>query len=122
QQATEPALPYLEITHPQLPWKLVVRPTAGTIVAVADVIAGIHTNLRTGISATEFQVAGGDPADPGRQQRITAAYQARCGRFPQGAARKKELQKGVKRIDFLEGINMFAGLVSTKDGAHIWRL
>ena len=123
QPATAPGLPYLEITHPQLQWKLAVRPTVsgGTVVTVADVLTAIHTGLRTSITAAEFQVAGGDHTDPRRQQRISAAYRARCDCF-KGDAKQKELRKGVKRIDFLEGVRMFAGLVSTKDGAHVWRL
>ncbi|TEB31241.1 hypothetical protein FA13DRAFT_1732680 [Coprinellus micaceus] len=124
QSATEPALPYLEITHPRLPWKLIIQPTVsrGSTVTVADILAGIHANLRTNVTALEFQMAGGDPMDPGRQQRVTAAYQARCSRIPYGEARNKELKKGLKRIDFLEGVNMFEGLANTKYGAHIWCL
>ena len=124
QSATEPALPYLEISHPRLPWKLVIQPTAsrGSTVTVADILAGIHANLRTNVTALEFQMAGGDPMDLGRQQRITAAYQARCARIPYGEARNKELKKGLKRIDFLEGVNMSEGLANTKYGPHIWCL
>lgn len=90
------------------------------MVTVADVLAGIHAILRTNVTASEFQMAGSDPMDPGRAARITNAYQNRCARVPYGEARNKELKKGLKRIDFLEGVNMFEGLANTKYGPHVW--
>lgn len=124
QAATEPALPYLEITHPRLPWKLVMQPSVSgsTMVTVADVLAGIYAALRTNVTASEFQMAGSDPMDPGRSARITNAYQNRCARVPYGEARNKEMKKGLKRIDFLEGVNMFEGLANTKYGPHVWSM
>lgn len=123
QPATEPALPYLEITHPRLPWKLVIQPSVSKspIVTVADVLAGIHAALRTSVTGPEFQAAGSDPMDPGRPARITDAYRNRCARVPH-ESRNKELKKGLKRIDFLEGANMFEGLANANYGPHLWCL
>ncbi|KAJ3504582.1 hypothetical protein NMY22_g17873 [Coprinellus aureogranulatus] len=122
QAATEPALPYLEITHPRLPWKLVIQPTVSgsAVVTVADVLAGIHASLRTNVTAPEFHIAASDPMDPDRAARITNAYQNRCSRVPYGEARNRELKKGLKRIDFLEGLDTFEGLANTKFGSQVW--
>ncbi|KAF5339136.1 hypothetical protein D9611_011136 [Ephemerocybe angulata] len=116
QPATGPALPYLEIIIPSLPWRLIIYNNAerGGVVTVSDVLAGIYANLRTGVTGPEFNGVS-EEARAG----ITKAYTQRCTRGATSDAAAKQLKKGVKRIDFLQGRNTFQGLTPTKL-PHVW--
>ena len=50
------------------------------------------------------------------QRAISGAFHTRIN------GNQDELRKGLKRVDFLKGRNVFMGLVCTKEGPHVWRL
>ncbi|KAG2008859.1 hypothetical protein CC2G_014245 [Coprinopsis cinerea AmutBmut pab1-1] len=122
QPATEPPLPFLEITAPGLPWKITIHPvnknTPVPIVTVADVLHGIYASLRLPISQAEYNLIPSEQA----RSRINDAYRYRCKRLADPQAVERESKKGIKRIDFLTENTTFMGLSSTKHGGHVWQL
>ena len=120
QPATEPVLPFIEIISPRLPWRLAIYPAqrGSPVVTVGDVLAGIYAHLRTPVSAAEYALVGQEDV----QRRIGDAFRRRCKRQPSAEAVARETGKGLKRVDFLEGVNVFGGLSTTKEGGHVWQM
>ncbi|RXW21469.1 hypothetical protein EST38_g4387 [Candolleomyces aberdarensis] len=120
EPATEPPVPYMELVSSRIPWKIIIHPSNRevSIVTVGDVIAGIYRNLRLPVSPAEFSLV----QSKDQQTRISDAYRRRCKRLPTAEAIAKDLKKGLKRVDFLEGSNIFSGLSATKEGGHVWQL
>ncbi|KAF8987363.1 hypothetical protein BDZ89DRAFT_1087714 [Hymenopellis radicata] len=114
--AISPPLSRMTITSPHLPWPIHVEPRLnGAYITVSDVLAAIYHSLRQNIRPAEFHSLPGK----GDMQRVTAAYQARYRRISNRTSYEDEKKAGVKRVDFLKGRTIFAGL-STGSSAHSW--
>lgn len=127
QTASIPNLHLLEISHPKLAgWRMYIHargaadPSVGAknFLTVGEVIWGLYANLREPVSEDAFRR---EPKD--RQARIAQAFQQRVNRAGKKQDREQELRKGLKRIDWLEGEDMFKGFEPAPDGVgHHWRL
>ena len=56
------------------------------------------------------------------KQKVTEAYKQRYRRASDVTLCEYEKVRGVRRVDFLGGKNMFMGLSSTGEGAGVWQL
>jgi hypothetical protein len=115
EPATNPPIPYLQISCANLPWTLDVVCKTTNFVTILDVLAQLYTLLRLRVSEKEFKMESFES-----QRDISAAFHQRVKRGRWTAA--VEEQKGLKRIDFLKGRNRFMGLSSTKLGPDMWAL
>ncbi|KXN82299.1 hypothetical protein AN958_02731 [Leucoagaricus sp. SymC.cos] len=119
--ATEPPLPSFTVTCPLLPWEVQVFPdekSGRTYVTVHDVLHRLYRGFRDFVTPEEYDTLALGPV----RMAVDAAYHSRCARILDPAHRTKEVQKGIRRIDFLQGMNMFKGLSGTLAGAQIWQL
>lgn len=120
EAATHPPLQSLTIVCPDyLPWDIPVKASnvyPGAYVTVDDVLTALYTNLRLTVNPLEYERLG--PL----KQVVDQAYFARIGRVQDAAMREQEAKKGVKRVDFLRGVNMFMGLSGTHGGSDVWEL
>ncbi|KAF7967794.1 hypothetical protein HWV62_32977, partial [Athelia sp. TMB] len=112
--AVFPPAPALHLVS-ALPWTLTVTPDAHPYVTVLDVLRALYNALRIPASRGEFA-----KETAAAQAAIGAAFHARVARDP--ATHAGEREKGLKRVDFLQGRNRFLGLSSTKLGPHVWAL
>lgn len=118
EPATQPPLASLILISPRLPWQLEVAPQGSrSFLTVADVLHGLYTGLRIAVSKEEYERQG-----EGSQRKISLAYYNRWERIANPNDREKERMKGVKRIDFLMGKNLFKGLSRAPNSPHIWTL
>jgi hypothetical protein len=91
-----------------------------SVVTNLDVLQALHASLNKCIRPFEW-----DGLDVDAQKKVYAAYKARCA-----AGGRGRLEDGVKRIDWLQGRNVFAGVESLKvdsseieeDGALVGRI
>lgn len=96
------------------------EPRHDAVVTNLDVLQALHASLNKSIRAFEW-----DALDIDSQKKVYAAYKARCA-----AGGRGRLEDGVKRIDWLQGRNVFAGVESLKvdsseieeDGALVGRI
>ena len=110
ENATYPPLGELVIIAP-LPWKITIKARPGCCVTVLDVLEQLYLRLRTPVTQAEYAQEGDNS-----RRAISGAFHTRIN------GNKEEMKKGLKRVDFLKGRNTFLGLVSTKEGPHVWRL
>ncbi|TFK74849.1 hypothetical protein BDN72DRAFT_729439, partial [Pluteus cervinus] len=116
EPATTPPLSQMAIRCQHLPWTIVVNPSSSkphAFVTVADVLMGLHNNLRAQVKAQEYNMENTD-----RQQAIARAFDARHRKD----STQHEYHRGVRRVDFLIGMNRFLGLSRTTDGPDVWKL
>lgn len=115
--ATEPPLSSLSIILPNLPWPLDVRPSTATdaYVSVSDVFHALYSDLRLCAHPTEY--SGLSEAEA---REVDMAYFARCRRA--GADEQRQLEKGIRKIDFLMEKMRFLGLSATLQGPDVWEL
>lgn len=105
--ATIPPTRTFTVGSSHLPWMMTIGPASpkpDAIVTVADVLYGLYYALRFPVKRTEFATES-----PQSQQRITETYTSRCRRLGSGTKFEEEMNKGVKRIDFLLGRNRLLG-------------
>jgi hypothetical protein len=117
-------LPYFTIVCDALPWHISIRPSSskpGAYITVADVLNGIYRDLRRPVRTEELEVMA---LPPHFISSVRQAFYTRCSRLAQvdPAAANSETRKGIRRIDFLLGNSLFAGLVPTKDSPDNWQL
>ncbi|OCH94000.1 hypothetical protein OBBRIDRAFT_801506 [Obba rivulosa] len=111
--ATHPALPALTLICDILPWSVAVVPVGGapwarpSCVTVGDVLHTLYSALRLAVNSTELA-----HLPPDAQAHVQAAFRQRCALADAG-----EKAKGIKRVDFLVGLNGFAGLSMVTGGA-----
>ncbi|KAF5357165.1 hypothetical protein D9756_006853 [Leucocoprinus leucothites] len=132
--ATEPPLPSLTIICPHLAWDIHVAPAPvpsaspyspegaeqrDYYVTVHDVLRCLHRALRQVVTPEEYDSLA--PPGPTRDA-VNAAYHARCARIEDVGKRMRDEKFGIRRIDFLHGMNVFRGLAGTLSGPHIWEL
>jgi hypothetical protein len=120
EPATHPPLPSLHVICPHLQWAITILPSPGSggFVTVLDVFECIYRVLRIPVHPTEY----GKLPSPGATLDVNTAYYRRCGRIEDLDTRQLEESKGVKRVDFLMGMNRFMGLSGTLKGPDIWEL
>ncbi|KAF8211461.1 hypothetical protein K438DRAFT_1807340 [Mycena galopus ATCC 62051] len=119
QSATSTCLPYFTITLDPLPFLIAVRPSsskAGAHITVADVLYAIYRDLRRPVRGEEFALIPSHVIASARQ-----AFDRRLAATHPAVARSEAL-KGIRRIDFLMGNSVFAGLVPTAESPDSWRL
>ncbi|KAG6827730.1 hypothetical protein H0H87_003767 [Tephrocybe sp. NHM501043] len=116
EPATQPPLPSITIVSPHLPWTATVYPSRhGTYVTVGDVIDELHHFLRKQISAKEWNSL---PSEKDRR-RVTDAYERRYRRISSSRDYDDEKTRGVRRVDFLMGLNKFMGLAPSAEGPGV---
>jgi hypothetical protein len=119
--ATEPYLPSLIITCPHLVWDIHVAPQPEEqrdYVTLNDILRCLHRGLRHVVTPEEYDALA---IGPGRAA-VDAAYHARCARIDDPQKRARDEKYGIRRIDFLQGANLFKGLSGTLAGPSIWEL
>jgi hypothetical protein len=117
EPATNPALASFTVVSPFLPWSITVHGSHG-YVTVADVLNGVYSALRLGVSGNEFSKL----LAPDAQARAADAYRRRYRRVTDSRAYSEEKAKGLTRVDFLMEYTRWMGLVSTTNGAGMWEL
>ena len=118
QSATTPPLPSLALIHPHLPWRSRIHPhnpASCPYVTVRDVLEGLCAFLQVPVTQAEYKML---PSQADRDQ-VAVAFHARCGRAQN---RDRTMSRGVNRLDFLRGQNIFMGLSCTKYGPDWWML
>ncbi|KAJ7937360.1 hypothetical protein B0H13DRAFT_1945559 [Mycena leptocephala] len=85
------------------------------------VLNGIYRDLRRPVRTEELEAMA---LPPHFISSVRQAFYTRCSRLAQvdPAAANSETRKGIRRIDFLLGNSLFAGLVPTKDSPDNWQL
>ncbi|PBL01336.1 hypothetical protein ARMGADRAFT_1007338 [Armillaria gallica] len=122
EAATNPALPLIIISSTAFPWRIDVRPKPGSpFVTVADVVEQIYTFLRTNVSEKECNKL---PLAPPALKNVYRAFHERYQRIPDPIQLKEERDKGLKRVDFLQGHHVFMGLATTGGDRmpDVWQL
>ncbi|KAF7333078.1 hypothetical protein MVEN_02372600 [Mycena venus] len=119
---TEPAVyppqPAISLVTPHLPWRIDVPASNGVYVTVRDVLNSIYHNLRTNVTAAEFDALGTQRL----MQRVSAAYKQRCERLRGHKGYGEEQAMGIKRVDFLMGYTRLQGISPTAGAHDIWQL
>ncbi|KAJ7486853.1 hypothetical protein FB451DRAFT_1228179 [Mycena latifolia] len=119
EPATYPPSPSMKLICPRLPWRIEIECTAGGFVSVADVRSAIHAALAASVTRAELLATA--VLD---RPIISMAFEARCERVLRdcgpGAA-QVELERGIKRVDFLFGSTIFIGLCATAT-ADVWEM
>jgi len=125
EPATTPALPCVTIVSELFPWRISIYPSSskpGAFVTVADVLNGIYRGLRQQVRKEELEnISVPKPFIASVRQ----AFYSRCSRLARTvdpAAADSEARKGIRRIDFLLGNHMFAGLLPTSENPDVWKL
>lgn len=119
EPATSPPLHSLVIICSLVPWEFPVGPRVpGTHVSVLDVLYCLFRHLRLAVSREEYDTQAAGMT----RVAVDSAYHARCARVRDPQMRAAEEAKGIKRVDFLQGRNIFKGLSGTLTSAHIWEL
>jgi hypothetical protein len=95
-----------------------VTPTSGTYVTIKDVVQVLHHKLW--LSATEGEYRKIPTHE--MQLEVDNAYQRRYKREAEKMEYERQRNRGVMRVDFLAGENLFAGLSSTTMGPDVWEL
>ena len=102
--ATMPAVPKLRLVSKECPWAITVKNPEG--VTIADILDAIYSALDQPMTEGEWWIAQDE-----ERARVLETYKYNCSDAA-GTPKKRKLEDGVKRIDFLEK-TMVIGL--TKD-------
>ncbi|KAF9524189.1 hypothetical protein CPB83DRAFT_861766 [Crepidotus variabilis] len=111
QVATSPAVGYLVISHPRLPWYIEIYASSRNGITVHDVLLGLYESLKQPVAMHEYYTSTLQEED---REMLTLAFLARCG----GKAREKA--GGLRRVDFLGRDVCFIGLEKGRKG--VWEL
>ncbi|KAF5378726.1 hypothetical protein D9615_006871 [Tricholomella constricta] len=114
EPATEPPLPSLSIICPNLLSPITVISGDVGYVTLSDVLHAIYHELRLPTNTAEYKSLLRD-----NTKDVDMAYYHRCRRSGDEA---RQLERGIKRVDFLMGKNRFFGLSGTLHGPDIWEL
>lgn len=131
--ATEPPLASLLILCPYLAWEIHVAPApflasspdGGVFggqrdyVTVYDVLRCLHRSLRQVVTPEEYDALA--PIGLSRNA-VDSAYHSRIAKTDDLVKRTRDEKYGVRRIDFLQGFNVFRGLAGTLVGPNVWEL
>lgn len=105
QLVTNPPALGLFLSHPRLPWLIVVKATHPNGVTINDVLTQIYENLQTPIDGRDYYNSELDSSD---REEITTAFNYRNSCNTGG--------EGIKRVDFLGLHVRFLGLKWGKNG------
>jgi hypothetical protein len=117
EPATDPPLPSLTVVCPQLDRSFLIFPHSSAYVTVLDVLQDLHGWLQLRIRRDDYT-----ELSLSTQSMVRAAYESRCSKVPDPATQATERQNGIKCVDLLLGLHIFAGLSSTVHGPDIWEL
>jgi len=122
EPATTTCLPYFTITLDPLPWRVDVRlcsSKSGAYITVADVLNAVYLDLRRQVRKEELEAFPRHVVSSAQQ-----AFYSRCSRLAtvDRVAADSEARKGLRRIDFLFGNSLFAGLLPTSESPDSWKL
>ncbi|PCH35029.1 hypothetical protein WOLCODRAFT_145616 [Wolfiporia cocos MD-104 SS10] len=92
----------IRITDPTHPWRISVRVHQHSFVTVEDVLREINLHMRTRVSPQEWTAT-----PQNLQSSVRVAFRSRCAR---AADPQLELNKGIRRGDFLNGTQIFGGI------------
>ncbi|KAF9447306.1 hypothetical protein P691DRAFT_802630 [Macrolepiota fuliginosa MF-IS2] len=107
--ATSSHLPSFTLVSQYLPWEIVILPSSKSYVTVSDVLYGLYRGLRLPVSHDEYAYETEDKKD-----KISFAYHRRLERYASNPGlMEQEMQKGVKRVDYLTGVHRFGGISET---------
>jgi len=116
QPASSPPLPNLGLRAGDLPWLFNVTPDAGlkpgkAYVTVQDVLLAIHYHLHTAVRLAEYEAMS-----KSRKREIFREFEHRVGSDP------VQRGKGLRRVDFLNGLFHAHGLVRVHSKDGIWEV
>jgi hypothetical protein len=121
QPVTNPPTPFMEIECPLLPWKITISPSRNSTqpyITFRDFFGCLYYNLRRQVKQAEY-----DQVKSVRHQaHIDNAYKRRYKRIADYDQYEKELQGGVRRVDFLGEYVQFSGLSPSANGGSRWTL
>ncbi|KAF7310469.1 hypothetical protein HMN09_00589300 [Mycena chlorophos] len=110
EPATSPPLPLITLVHPRLGggWKIVCKPSDGTsnFVRVADVLEAIYVSLRQNVTGADYDRLPSAVA----KAEVTKAFTKRYSTMPDAPRQLAEMNKGLKRVDWLGALTRFAGI------------
>jgi len=112
---TNPPTPFLEVECALLPWKITISPSRNSIhpyITFRDFFGSLYYNLRKQVKQAEYDQVN----SPRLQAHIDNAYKRRYKRIADYDQYEKELQGGVRRVDFLGEYVQFAGLSPNSNG------
>lgn len=120
--ATTTCLPFFTLAVDHLPWRIEVRSSSSKIdayISVADVLNAIYRDLRRQVGKDELATFPSHVVSAARR-----AFDNRCYKLAavDPAAAKSEARRGIRRIDFLFGNTLFAGLLPTSESPDSWKL
>ncbi|PCH35159.1 hypothetical protein WOLCODRAFT_107058 [Wolfiporia cocos MD-104 SS10] len=108
--ACEPPLPQMRLYHANYPWYIDAESSNPAGVTLNDLINAIWLSMMTPISHEDYY---NNEMNQDTRDRIASAWQTRC-------PDKEELEKGVRRVDFLMDRVVFEGLAKGRGG--MWEL
>ncbi|KAG6908202.1 hypothetical protein DXG01_005791 [Tephrocybe rancida] len=111
QLATNPPVHAMRLFHPLLPWYVDVVEGQPNGITVNDLIFQMHMQLDVPVTSRHFY---NEDLHSTVRERIYKAFAVRVEGNPM------ERDKGVKRVDFLEGKVFFVGLVRAKN--NFWEM
>ncbi|KAF7327121.1 hypothetical protein MKEN_00288400 [Mycena kentingensis (nom. inval.)] len=120
EPATYPPTQSMTIVSSHLPWGITVTASAqgyGAFITVADVLAVLHTSLRTRVSKDEYERLGSHRL----MRRVSDAYTERYMRLRGHRGYAEEKTGGLRRVDFLMGQTRFRGLSPSTSQPDVWR-
>ncbi|KAF5333758.1 hypothetical protein D9758_016577 [Tetrapyrgos nigripes] len=109
ESAIDPPVASMTLSIPHITWPVIVTPSNGVFIMVADVLNAIYSTLRSPITKEEYRAI----RSPSDLKRVNAAYERRHERIRDDYAAYRERQGGVRRVDFLAGHTRFLGVSST---------
>jgi hypothetical protein len=121
QPVTNPPTAFIEIDCALLPWKITISPSRNSsqpYITFRDLFGCLYYNLRKQVTQAEYDQL----KSPRHQAHIDSAYKRRYKRIADYDQYEKELQGGVRRVDFLGEYVQFAGLSPSPNGKSKWTL
>ena len=109
--ASEPPVLYMCLYHSRLPWYIDVHASNATGVTLFDLFECIWACLRKPVRVNDFWNEELDDTD---RDKIDWAWRERVGN------NQREIEKGVRRVDYLRRCCIFGGLVRGKHG--MWEM
>ncbi|KAF5372540.1 hypothetical protein D9758_005292 [Tetrapyrgos nigripes] len=109
ESATDPPVSSMTLYIPHITWSIIVAPSNGLFITVADVVNAIYYTLRIPVMKEEYRAI----RSRSNLRRVNTAYERRHERIRDDYAAYQERQGGVRRVDFLVGHTQFLGVSTT---------
>jgi len=118
EPVTYPHMTSIVLLSDLLPWSTRVEAAmSGDVVTIFDVLQTLHTVLRIPISKSEWNSLSAHTQDA-----VSTAFYHRLGGIRDHSLREKQLNKGVRRLDFLLGNTKLLGISPVPDKLGIFTL